>query len=158
MPKMVWCLISLLSALCSLCFCCGWKLLLLYIFRTPTHYPSGIPQMQFTWHFSSFLSTLRHRCISCFEIHEVKWPVKGQYITYIQGSLSFQTFFVWALLLIVHTWNSSPLPSNLLRMQCTCTVPTTSGRPHGSSLVWACQWPSSQSLSSQLSHNDSLWA
>ena len=69
-------------------------------------------------------------------------------------------FFVWPLLLIVHTWNSSPLRSNLLRLQCTCcTVPTTSGRPYGSSLVWACQWPSSQPLSSpQLSHNDSLWA
>ena len=72
----------------------------------------------------------------------------------------FPDFFVWALLLIVHTWNSSPLWSNLLRLQCTCcTVPTASGRPHGSPLVWACQWPSSQPLSSpQLSHNDCLWA
>ena len=74
--------------------------------------------------------------------------------------ISFQTFFVWALLLIVHTWNSSPLQVYLLQLQCTsCTVPTTSGRPHGSPLVWACQWPSSQFLSSpQLFHNDSLWA
>ena len=74
--------------------------------------------------------------------------------------ISFQTFFVWALLLIVHTWNSSPLRSNFLRLQCTCcTVPTTSGRPHGSPLVWRCQWPSLQILSSpQLSHNNSLWA
>ena len=63
-------------------------------------------------------------------------------------------------LLIVHTWNPSPLRSNLLRLQCTCcTVPTTSGRSHGSPLVWACQWPTSQPLSSpQLSHNVSLWA
>ena len=39
-----------------------------------------------------------------------------------------------------------------------CTVPTTSGRPYGSPLVWACQWPSSQPLSSpRLSYNDSLW-
>ena len=61
-------------------------------------------------------------------------------------------FFVWALLLIIYTWNSSPLRSNLLRMQCTsCTVPTTSWKPHRSPLVGA-----SQSL--QLSHNDSLWA
>ena len=69
-------------------------------------------------------------------------------------------FFVWALLLIVHTWNSSSLQSNLLQLQCMCcTIPTTSGKPHGSPLVWACQWPSSQPLSSsQLSHNDSLWA
>ena len=67
--------------------------------------------------------------------------------------------FVWTLLLIVNTWNSSPLRSNLLRLQCTCsTVPTTSGRLHGSPLVWACQWSSSQPLSSQLSHNDSSWA
>ena len=74
--------------------------------------------------------------------------------------ISFQTFFVQALLFIVHAWNSSPLRSNLLRLQCTCyTVHKTSGRPFGSPLVWACQWPSSQPLSSpQLSHNDSLWA
>ena len=44
-------------------------------------------------------------------------------------------------------------------MQCTCTIPTTSGRPHGSPFVWACQWPLSQPFSSpQLSHNDRLWA
>ena len=74
--------------------------------------------------------------------------------------IRFQTFFVWALLLIVHTWNSSPLQNNIPRLQCTCcTVPTTSGTLHGSPLVWVCQWPSSQPLSSpQLSHNDSLWA
>ena len=80
---------------------------------------------------------------------------------HIRGSLNkFLDFFVWALLLIVHTWNSSPLRSNLLQLQCTCcTVPKTSWRPHESPLVWACQWPSSQPLpSSQLSHNDSLWA
>ena len=65
----------------------------------------------------------------------------------------FPDLFVWELLLIVHTWNSSPLWSNLRRLQCT------SGRPHGSPLVWKCQWPSSQTLPSpQLSHNDSLWA
>ena len=59
-----------------------------------------------------------------------------------------KTFFVWALLLIVHTWNFTPLWSNLFRLQCK-----------GSPVVWACQWPSSQPLSSpQLSHNDSLWA
>ena len=41
-------------------------------------------------------------------------------------------FFIWALLLIVNTWNSSPLRSNLLRLKWTCcTVPTTSSRPHG---------------------------
>ena len=69
--------------------------------------------------------------------------------------MNFQSFVVWALLLIVHTWNSSPLRSNLLQLQCTCC---TSRRPHGSPLVWACQWPSSQPLSShQFSHNDSLW-
>ena len=75
-------------------------------------------------------------------------------------TISFQTFFVWPLLLIVHSWNSSPLQSNLLRLQCTCcTIPTTSGRPHGNPLVWACQWPSSQPLSSpQLSHNNNLSA
>ena len=39
---------------------------------------------------------------------------------YKAHKISFQTFFVWALLLIVHIWNSSPLRSNLLRLQCTC--------------------------------------
>ena len=79
--------------------------------------------------------------------------------TYIRGSLNkFSDFFRMGILLIIHTWNSSPLWSNL-RLQCTCcTVPTTSGRPHGSPLVWACQWPSSHALSShQLPHNDNLW-
>ena len=67
---------------------------------------------------------------------------------------------MWAFLLVVHTWNSSTLRSNLLRLQFTCcTVPTTSGTPHGNTFVWTCQWPSSQPLSSlRLSHNDSLWA
>ena len=62
--------------------------------------------------------------------------------------------------MIVHTWNSSPLRRNLLRLQCICyTVQTISRRPHGSPHVCVCQWPSSKPLSSpQLSHNDSLWA
>ena len=62
--------------------------------------------------------------------------------------------------MIVITWNSCLLWSNLLQLQCTCcTIPTTSGRPHRIPLVWSYQWPSSQPLSSpQLSHNDSLWA
>ena len=77
-------------------------------------------------------------------------------IRYEGHTVSFQTFFVWALLMIVHRLNSSPLRSNLLRLQCTyCIVQTTSGRPHRSTLVWACQWPSSQPLSSpQLSHKE----
>ena len=89
----------------------------------------------------------------------IEWPTF--FINnYEVHTISFRTFFVWALLLIVHTWNSSPLWSNLLRLQCTCcTIPTTSGRPHGSPLVWARQWPSSQLLPShQLCHNDSFWA
>ena len=65
------------------------------------------------------------------------------YIYIYRRSLkSFQTFFVWALLLIVHTWNSSPLRNNIPRLQCTCTLTTTSGSPHRRPLVWACQWPS----------------
>ena len=76
----------------------------------------------------------------------------------VQGAHNkFPNFFVWVLLLIVHTWNSSPLRSHLLRLQCTCcTVPTITGKPHGSPLVWPCQWPSSQPLlSPHLCHNDS---
>ena len=61
---------------------------------------------------------------------------------------------------MTHAGDANPLPSNLLRLQCTCcTVPITSGRDNGSPLAWACQWPSSQRLSfPQLSHNDSFWA
>ena len=56
--------------------------------------------------------------------------------TYEVHSISFQTFLVWTLLLTVHTKNSSPLQSILLRHQCTCcTVPTTSGKPPGSLFV-----------------------
>ena len=33
--------------------------------------------------------------------------------------MSFLTFFVWPLLLIAHTWNSSSLRSNILYLQCT---------------------------------------
>ena len=80
----------------------------------------------------------------------------------LRGSLNkFLVFFRMGTFIdSAHTWNSSPLRSNLHRLQCTCcTVPTASERPHGSPLVWACQWPSSKPLSSpQLSHNDSLWA
>ena len=86
-------------------------------------------------------------------------PARHDDDIYKNHKMSFQTFFVWALLLILHTWNCNPLRSNLLRLQCTCTVQSTFGRSHGSPLVWACQWPSSQPLSSpQFSHNDSLWA
>ena len=77
---------------------------------------------------------------------------------YKRGSLYkfLDFFFVWALLLIVHTLNSSPLRSNLLWLQFTCTVPTTSGKNQESLLVQVCQWPSSQPLSSpEMSHNDS---
>ena len=78
--------------------------------------------------------------------------------TYEVHSISFQTFLVWTLLLTVHTKNSSPLQSILLRHQCTCcTVPTTSGKPPGSLLVCACLGPSSQPLSCpQLWNNDCL--
>ena len=85
---------------------------------------------------------LRTLCLSQANIHA--------YIhTYIwRADDKFPYFFVWELLLIEHTWNCSPLRSNLIRLQRTCTVPTNSGRLHGSPLVWACQWPSSQLLSS----------
>ena len=99
--------------------------------------------------FYNFFSSL-----TCWDIHQA-----FLFLLVIQGAFNKfpDFFFVWALLLIEHTWNSSPLPNNLLQLQCTCTVPTTSGRPHGSPLVWACHWPLSQPLSSpQLSHNNSL--
>ena len=73
----------------------------------------------------------------------------------IRGSLDkFLNFFRMGIFI------DSTLRSNLLRLQYTCfTGPITSGRPHKSTLVWACQWPLSHPFSSsQLSHNDSLWA
>ena len=39
--------------------------------------------------------------------------------TYAVHTISFQPFFRMGLYLIVQTWNSSPLQSNLLRLQCT---------------------------------------
>ena len=62
--------------------------------------------------------------------------------TYEVHTISFQIFlyehFYWQ-----YTWNSSPLRNNVLRLQCTCcTIPRTSGRSHGSPLMWACQWSS----------------
>ena len=70
-----------------------------------------------------------HKILSCNII--LKWNILLR--CYAVHTISFLTFFVWALLLIVRTWNSSPLRSNLPRLQCTCcTVPTTtSGRLHG---------------------------
>ena len=46
-------------------------------------------------------------------------------------------FFVWALLLIVHTWNSSPLRSYLPRLQCTCYVVSTIF-PESTTILNAC--------------------
>ena len=79
---------------------------------------------------------------------------------YIRWSLNkFPDFFRMGTFIDSIHMKLKSLRSNLLRMQCTCcTVPTTSERPHGSPLVWACQWPSSRPLSSpQLSYNDGLW-
>ena len=74
--------------------------------------------------------------INFFYLLRTFWPHLGSFCV------------VSSILSIVHTWNSSPLWINL-RLQCICcTVPTTSGKPHGSPLLWACQWPSSQPLSS----------
>ena len=105
---------------------------------------------------SQFCPLLTHHIQSC---NFLDGPLICIFYRYIRGSLN-KFPDVWAFLLIVHIWNSSPLRSNLLWLQCTCcTVPTISARPHGSPLVGVCQWPSSQPLSSpQLSHNDSLWA
>ena len=107
-----------------------------------------------TWNHLTVWEQMSPGLFKCYQ------QTKSFQIIYEDHKISFLTFFVWALLLIVHTWNSSPLRSKRLRLQCICCkVPTTSGKPHGSPLVWACQWLSSQPLlSPQLSHNDSLWA
>ena len=94
------------------------------------------------------------KCFHLFKDFSIHTPKQ------IRGSLNkFPDFFRMGTFTdSTHTRNSSPLRSMLLRLQCTCTVPITSGWPNGSPHVWACQWPSSQPLSSpQLSYNDSLW-
>ena len=59
---------------------------------------------------------------------------------YIRGSLNkFSDFFRMGTFIDSIHMNSSPLRSNLLRLQCTCTVPTTSGKSHRSHLVLGCQ-------------------
>ena len=81
---------------------------------------------------------------SLFPCVPLRWQINSaKYfcctLNYEVHTISFQTFFIWAPLLIVHTWNSSPLRNNFLGLQCTCsTVPIISGRPHGSLLVWVC--------------------
>ena len=77
----------------------------------------------------------------------------------IRGSLNkFPDFFRLGTFIDSTHMKLLSLRSNHLRLQCICcTVPTTFGRPHWSSLVCACQLPWSQPLSfPQLSHNDSL--
>ena len=68
----------------------------------------------------------------------------------IRGSLNkFPDFFHMGTFIESSHMKLKSLWSNLLRLQCTCcTVPTTSGRPQGSLLVWVCQWLSSLPLSS----------
>ena len=88
----------------------------------------------FSWSFLfSFFMIIRIRIQMIYyrQLKAIHWQNKGL-VWYEVHTISFQTFFVWPLLLIVHTWNSSPLRSNLLRLQCTCCiVPTTSEQPHG---------------------------
>ena len=97
-----------------------------------------------------------------FKVHDPYFSsgVTHNSLFLIQGSLNkFPDFFCMGTF-IDSKHIKLFLWSNLFWLQCTCcTVPTTSERPHGSPLVWACQWLSSQPLSSpHLSHNDSLWA
>ena len=82
------------------------------------------------------------------------------YHTHEDHRINFQTFFVWALLLIVYTWNSSPIRSNLLLAAMHLLYRSNNfwEAPWKSSYV-SVSMTSSQPLSSpQLSHNDSLWA
>ena len=83
-----------------------------------------------TWFLSRNIPSLTHKRNDLIKV--VSSNIFEPYYIYEVHTTGFQTFFVWALSLIVHTWNSSPLRSNLLRLQCTCTVPTTSW--------WKCYW------------------
>ena len=71
----------------------GLNLLMLYIFQMPTHLvitlPSGIPFMQFMWHFSCLLFILRHRYILFLK----STNLHGLSNMYVGHSISFQTFF-----------------------------------------------------------------
>ena len=76
------------------------------------------------------------RVFACVYIYPLLINYMTWDIMYDVHTIRFQTVFVCALLLIVHTWNSIPLPSNPLRLQCTCyIVPRTSGKPHRNPLV-----------------------
>ena len=81
-PRMVWHLVSL-CALCPLLW--GLKFLLLYIFWIPMHLmvalPSGIPLMQFMWHFLCLFFTLRHRCILFLKYMNLHGLLKVKYVT-----------------------------------------------------------------------------
>ena len=63
--------------------------------------------------------------------------LKTSFKIYEVHTISFQTFFVWALLLIVHTWNTCPFRNNFFRLLCTCcTILTSSERPHEIYQLW----------------------
>ena len=85
----------------------------------------------------SYLLTFKWILVGFYGISTIEdFLMRNPHFTYIRGSLNkFPDIFVRALLLRVPTWNSSLLRSNRLRLQCTCTVPTTSGWPHRSLLV-----------------------
>ena len=51
--------------------------------------------------------------------------------------ISFQTFFIWALLLIVHTLNSSTLRNKLLRLQSSSQNRTLYFKGFQTFFVWA---------------------
>ena len=124
-----WKIISNLLICC--CCCCCWRPYSRVTRRLPFQYllHQGVRKDAIP-----FLGLL-HFTLDTYEVH----------------TICSQTFFVWTLLLIVYTWNCSPLRNNLLWLQCTsCTVPTTPGRPHGISLVWV------SFIFTKLSHNDIL--
>ena len=82
--------------------------------------------------FSDFYRKIIIPVVSCAWSFSCMWAYKETKSneTHEVHTISFKIFFHMGILLIVHTWNSSPLRSNLLRLQCTsCTVPTTSGSP-----------------------------
>ena len=87
---------------------------------------------------AEYIALHYHKEAQCFS----SWQMWGIFLDFcariaavenIRGAyVKFPDFFVWALLLIVNTWNSSLLRSNHLQLQCTCcTIPTTSERPPG---------------------------
>ena len=95
------------------------------------------------WSLCSVSSSLSHATLEQpFRTLAIKWEVNiivKQSSCVFLPALSFLHLNCHCVVIIVSLWYGTWLYNS-------CTVPTTSARPHGIPLVWACQWPSSKPL------------